>query len=75
MLVNAVVYFKVVNSEAVIIIFAVKQYTQTALRDVIGNSEMGLVLTEREKIADSIKEIVDAEIIGLGCRGNQDTRG
>lgn len=71
MLVNAVVYFKVVNPEAVIIkiedhVFAVRQYTQAALRDVIGNSEMDNVLTEREQIADSIKQIVDAETSGWG---------
>jgi regulator of protease activity HflC (stomatin/prohibitin superfamily) len=71
MLVNAVVYFKVVNPEDVIIkiedhIFAVKQYTQAALRDVIGNSEMDFVLTEREQIAESIKKIVDMETIGWG---------
>jgi len=71
MLVNAVVYFKVVNPEDVIIkiedhVFAVRQYTQAALRDVIGNSEMDFVLTEREQIADSIKKIVDAETSGWG---------
>jgi regulator of protease activity HflC (stomatin/prohibitin superfamily) len=71
MLVNAVVYFKVVRPEDVIIkiedhIFAVKQYTQAALRDVIGNSEMDFVLTEREQIAESIKKIVDSETIGWG---------
>ncbi len=71
MLVNAVVYFKVVSPEDVIIkiedhVFAVRQYTQAALRDVIGNSEMDFVLTEREQIADSIKKIVDAETSGWG---------
>jgi len=71
MLVNAVVYFKVVSPEDVIIkiedhIFAVRQYTQAALRDVIGNSEMDFVLTEREQIAESIKKIVDAETSGWG---------
>ena len=71
MLVNAVVYFKVVNPEDVIIkiedyVFAVRQYTQAALRDVIGNSEMDFVLTEREQIAESIKEIVDSETSGWG---------
>jgi regulator of protease activity HflC (stomatin/prohibitin superfamily) len=71
MLVNAVVYFKVVHPEDAIIkiedyIFAVKQYTQAALRDVIGNSEMDFVLTEREQIAESIKKIVDTETIGWG---------
>lgn len=71
MLVNAVVYFRVVNPEAVIIeiedhIFAVRQYTQAALRDIIGNSEMDSVLTEREQIAEAIKQIVDAETTGWG---------
>jgi regulator of protease activity HflC (stomatin/prohibitin superfamily) len=71
MLVNAVVYFKVVNPKDAIIeiedyVFAVRQYTQAALRDVIGNSEMDFVLTEREQIAESIKEIVDSETSGWG---------
>jgi regulator of protease activity HflC (stomatin/prohibitin superfamily) len=71
MLVNAVVYFKVVDpADAIIKIedyqFAVRQYTQAALRDVIGNSEMDFVLTERLQIADSIKEIVDGETDGWG---------
>lgn len=71
MLVNAVVYFRVVDPEAVIIkiedhIFAVRQYTQAALRDVIGNAEMDFVLTEREQIADSIRAIVDTETSGWG---------
>jgi len=63
---NTVVYFKVEKpDDAVIKIedyhFAVSQYTQTALRDVVGNSDLDSVLTDREKIADSIKKIVDAE--------------
>jgi regulator of protease activity HflC (stomatin/prohibitin superfamily) len=70
-LVNAVVYFKVINPEKVIIeiedyIFAIKQYTQAALRDVIGNSDLDFVLTEREKVAGSIKEIVDSETSDWG---------
>jgi regulator of protease activity HflC (stomatin/prohibitin superfamily) len=71
MLVNAVVYFKVMQPEDAIIkiedyAFAIRQYTQAALRDVIGNSEMDFVLTEREQIAESIKEIVDSETDGWG---------
>jgi regulator of protease activity HflC (stomatin/prohibitin superfamily) len=70
-LVNAVVYFKVIKPEDVIIkiedhVFAVRQYTQAALRDVLGNSEMDFALTERESIANSIKEIVDSETSGWG---------
>ena len=71
MLVNAVVYFKVINPEAAIIkiedyVYAIRQYTQAALRDVIGNSEMDIVLTERENIAEAIKTIVDSETNGWG---------
>ena len=71
MLVNAVVYFKVVSPEDVINkienhVYAIRQYTQAALRDVIGNGEMDFVLTEREQIAESIKKIVDAETNGWG---------
>lgn len=70
-LVNAVVYFKVINPEEVIIkiedyIFAIRQYTQAALRDVLGNNDLDFVLTEREKIANGIKEIVDSETDGWG---------
>ena len=65
MLVNAVVYFRVVHPADAIIkiedyVFAVRQYTQAALRDVIGNAEMDFVLTERERVAEGIKEIVDS---------------
>ena len=71
LLVNAVVYFKVLDPKKVIIdiedhVFAVRQYTQAALRDVIGNAEMDFVLTEREQIADDIKGIVDSETTGWG---------
>ena len=66
MLVNAVVYFKVINPESAIIkiedyMFAIRQYTQAALRDVIGNNDMDVFLQERENIAGAIKEIVDSE--------------
>lgn len=70
-LANAVVYFRVENPVDVVIKiedyqYAVKQFTQAAIRDVIGNYEMDFVLTEREKIAGSIKEIVDAETSDWG---------
>jgi len=70
-LANTVVYFRVERPEdAVIKIedfeYAVRQYTQAALRDVVGNAELDFVLTEREKVATSIKSIVDAETSGWG---------
>jgi len=65
-LANTVVYFKVERpSDAIIKIenfaYAVRQYTQAALRDVVGNMELDGVLTERDKIAADIRGIVDQE--------------
>ncbi|MCI0503087.1 slipin family protein [Candidatus Micrarchaeota archaeon] len=65
-LVNTVVYYKVERPDAAVLKiqnfdFAVRQYTQAALRDVVGNNELDFVLTEREKIAQAIKKIVDTE--------------
>ncbi len=70
-LVNTVVYFKVINPEDAIIkienyTFAVREYTQAALRDVIGSLELDSVLTEREKVANDIKKIVDTETANWG---------
>ena len=65
-LANTVVYFKVERPEDAVIkienyTFAVRQYTQAALRDVVGNMELDSVLSEREKIATDIRSIVDQE--------------
>ena len=71
LLANTVVFFKVERPADVVIKiedfeYAVKQFTQGALRDVVGNYELDFVLTEREKIAASIKKIVDTETSGWG---------
>ncbi|MFH8086536.1 MAG: SPFH domain-containing protein, partial [Candidatus Aenigmatarchaeota archaeon] len=65
-MINAVVYFRVENPvDAILKIedyqYAVSRYTLAALRDVIGNHELDFVLTERQKISESIKKIVDVE--------------
>jgi len=65
-LANTVVYYKVERPEDAVIkienyAFAVRQYTQAALRDVVGNMELDSVLTERDKIAADIRGIVDSE--------------
>src|SRR3989344_4565711 len=64
--INAVVYFQVVKPEDAVLkiqdyTYAVTQYAQTALRDVIGGVELDTLLTERQKLADEIKSIVDKE--------------
>lgn len=69
--INAVVYFQVTKAEDAILkvkdfTYAVSQYAQTALRDVIGGVELDQLLTDRQKISDEIKAIVDAETIEWG---------
>lgn len=70
-LANTVVYFKVVKPEDAVIkienyVYAVRQYTQAALRDTIGTMELDQVLMERERIAIDIRAIVEKETIEWG---------
>jgi regulator of protease activity HflC (stomatin/prohibitin superfamily) len=62
--INAVVYFKVDSAEKAILEVqdfrhAVALYAQATLRDVIGGVELDFLLSERDKIAEEIKKIVD----------------
>ncbi|MHA1672079.1 MAG: slipin family protein [Promethearchaeota archaeon] len=75
-LANTVVYFKVERPEDAIIkienyVYAVRQYTQAALRDVMGTMKLDDILQKRDKIALEIKEIVDKETSewGIDIRG------
>lgn len=69
--INAVVYFQVEKPEDAVLkiqdyTYAINQYAQTALRDVIGGVELDTLLTEREKLAGEIKTIVDKETTDWG---------
>ena len=62
--VNAVVYFRVVDPEASVIkvldhIRATSQISQTTLRNVVGQSELDELLTEREKLNQALQKIID----------------
>ncbi len=62
--VNAVVYFRVVNPEASVVrvldhIRATSQISQTTLRNVLGQSELDELLTEREKLNQMLQRIID----------------
>ena len=64
--VNGVVFFKVNKVDDAIIKvqdyeYAIAQYAQTALRDVIGGMTLDTVLVERQEIGDQIRKIVDKE--------------
>ncbi len=69
--INAVVYFQVTKPEDAVLkiqdfTYAVTQYAQTALRDVIGGVELDSLLTDRQKIAEEIKKLVDMETTEWG---------
>ncbi|MEE8419094.1 MAG: slipin family protein [Dehalococcoidales bacterium] len=62
--VNAVVYFRVVNPEDSVVkvmdhIRATSQISQTTLRNVLGQSELDELLTEREKLNQMLTQIID----------------
>jgi regulator of protease activity HflC (stomatin/prohibitin superfamily) len=62
--VNAVVYFRVVDPEASVIkvldhIRATSQISQTTLRNVLGQSELDELLTQREKLNQMLQRIID----------------
>ncbi|MHA1202858.1 MAG: SPFH domain-containing protein [Candidatus Heimdallarchaeaceae archaeon] len=70
-LANTVVYFKVERPEDAVIkienyVYAVRQYTQAALRDTMGTLELDQVLTERDQIAIDIQQSVDKETTEWG---------
>ena len=63
---DAVVFMKVNNTpkslmNIVDVKLSVQQYSQTTMRDVIGNVELDGLLARRDEIAERIKEIVDKE--------------
>lgn len=69
--INAVVYFQVLKPEDAILkvmdfAYAITQYAQTALRDVIGGITLDELLTERQKISEEIQKIVDEETAQWG---------
>jgi regulator of protease activity HflC (stomatin/prohibitin superfamily) len=62
--INAVVYYQIENAEKATLNIqdyptAVADFSQVALCDVVGGFELDHVLSEREVIANKIKEIVD----------------
>jgi len=69
--INGVVYFKVVNAEVAVIkvqsyLYAVSQYAQAALRDVVGGMSFDELLAEREKIGDEIEKIIQKQAENWG---------
>jgi regulator of protease activity HflC (stomatin/prohibitin superfamily) len=62
--VNAVIYFQVVDPAKAIVkvanyMYATSQLAQTTLRSVLGQASLDALLAEREKLNDSLQEILD----------------
>ncbi len=62
--VNAVIYFRVMHPEKAIVevenyLFATSQLSQTTLRSVLGQSELDDLLSQRDKINQKLKQIID----------------
>ncbi len=63
--INAVVYFRVKDPARAVVeianyVTAVVQQSQSALKDVVGTNDLDTILSERKRIGDEIKAIVDA---------------
>jgi len=62
--VNAVVYFRVIDPENAVVkvldhIRATSQISQTTLRNVLGQSELDELLTQRERLNQMLQKIID----------------
>ena len=74
-MVNAVIYYKVAEAEKAVIevenfYYAISQYAQTTMRNIVGEVTLDELLSQREKIADRIREIVDKETDAWGLKVN-----
>jgi regulator of protease activity HflC (stomatin/prohibitin superfamily) len=71
--VNAVVYFRVIDSQKAVIqvedfMMATSQLAQTTLRSVLGQHELDEMLAERDKLNADIQVILDAQTDAWGIK-------
>jgi len=71
--VNAVIYYKVNDANKAVIEvedyrYAISQYAQTTMRNIVGEVTLDELLSSRDKIADRIREIVDKETDAWGLQ-------
>jgi regulator of protease activity HflC (stomatin/prohibitin superfamily) len=74
-MVNAVIYYKVTGAEKAIIEvedfrYAISQFAQTTMRNIVGEATLDELLANREKIAERIRDIVDKETDIWGLKVN-----
>lgn len=73
--VNAVIYYKVFSAEKAVIEvedfrYAISQYAQTTMRNIVGEVSLDELLSKRDQIAERIREIVDKETDAWGLKVN-----
>jgi len=73
--VNAVIYYKVFSAEKAVVEvedfrYAISQYAQTTMRNIVGEVTLDELLANRDKIAERIREIVDKETDAWGLKVN-----
>jgi regulator of protease activity HflC (stomatin/prohibitin superfamily) len=71
--VNAVIYYQVSSAELAILqiedfVYAISQYAQTTMRNIVGEVTLDELLAHRDKIAERIREIVDKETDAWGLK-------
>ncbi|HEY4488404.1 MAG TPA: slipin family protein [Candidatus Paceibacterota bacterium] len=72
-LVNAVIYYRVESADKAILevedfFYAISQYAQTTMRNIVGEVSLDELLANREKLAERIREIVDKETDAWGLK-------
>lgn len=71
--VNAVIYYQVSSAEKSILeiedfMYAISQYAQTTMRNIVGGVTLDELLANRDKIAEHIREVVDKETDAWGLK-------
>jgi len=71
--VNAVVYFRVINSDKAVLqvedyLYATSQMAQTTLRAIVGQVELDELLAERDRINKEIQQVLDSHTDPWGVK-------
>jgi regulator of protease activity HflC (stomatin/prohibitin superfamily) len=71
--VNAVAYFRVVDAASAVVeveryIGATSQIAQTTLRSVLGKADLDMLLADRERLNDSLQQIIDEQTDPWGVK-------
>jgi regulator of protease activity HflC (stomatin/prohibitin superfamily) len=71
--VNAVAYFRVVDASSAVVeveryLAATSQIAQTTLRSILGKAELDMLLAERERLNESLQQVIDEQTDSWGVK-------